>query len=173
MQNWFFLATEGGGWGLNLDLFETNVINLAIIIGVLFVFGRKTIVATLAERQARIEKSIADAEQRASKATAELTAAKKNLADSQAEAAQITANAEVSAAKAAEDILATAKEDVARMQDAASRDASSERDKAVIELRQKVAALAMARVEEYLQANLDDAKRAQLLDRSIAMVGGK
>jgi hypothetical protein len=30
----------------------------------------------------------------------------------------------------------------------------------------------MARVEEYLQANLDDAKRAQLLDRSIAMVGG-
>jgi F-type H+-transporting ATPase subunit b len=62
---------------------------------------------------------------------------------------------------------------VARMQDAASRDATSERDKAVVELRQKVAALAMARVEEYLQANLDDAKRAQLLDRSIAMVGGK
>ncbi len=30
-----------GGFGLNLDLFETNLVNLAILVGILFYFGRK------------------------------------------------------------------------------------------------------------------------------------
>ena len=31
---------EAGGFGLNIDILETNLINLVIIIGVLFFFGR-------------------------------------------------------------------------------------------------------------------------------------
>jgi len=35
-------AAEKGGFGINFDIFEANLINLAILIGVLIYFGRKS-----------------------------------------------------------------------------------------------------------------------------------
>jgi len=48
------LATEAsgeGGFGLNFDILETNLINLVIIIAVLFYFGRGFVGKILTERR--------------------------------------------------------------------------------------------------------------------------
>jgi F-type H+-transporting ATPase subunit b len=50
----WFLAEEGGV-GLNFDILETNLINLALVIGILFYFGRKFLGSTLSSRKAEIE----------------------------------------------------------------------------------------------------------------------
>jgi F-type H+-transporting ATPase subunit b len=166
------LATETTGFGLNLDIFEANIINLALVLGVVFIFGRKFLTKTLGERRARIETAIADAEKRQKQAETALAEAKKQLAAAQAQAATIKQDAVVSAETARTEIMAKAARDVEALKQAASQDTSSEQDRAIAELRQRVVALAIAKAEQELPKSLDAAKQSALVERSISLVGG-
>lgn len=159
-----------GGFSLNLDILETNLINLVIIIGVLIFFGRKFIGSTLSERRQRIEESIQDAETRQKDASAALADAQQKLAQAQAEAERIRATAEENAQTARAAVLEAAAKDVERMRQTAAQDLNAEREKAIAELRQRVAALAMQRVESQLRDVLDESAQQQLIDRSIAQL---
>lgn len=186
METFLLLATEAhavgselaetageGGFGLNLDILETNLINLLILIGVLFYFGRKLIANILTERRARIEAAIVEAEQRQREAAAALADAQQKLTQSQAEAQRIRQEAETSAKKAKEALLAKAAEDVQRMQETAVQELNTERERAIAELRQRVATMALQRVESQLRGQLDEAAQQQLINRSIASIGGR
>jgi F-type H+-transporting ATPase subunit b len=178
MGNFSFLATEAvhavesGGFGLNFNLLETNLINLSIIIGVLFYFGRKVLGNILGERRSRIEEEIREAEKRQKDAAAALADAQQKLAQAQAEAERIRAEAETSAKTAREAILAQAARDVERLKESAAQDLDTARERAIAELRERVAAMAIQRVESQLRGHLDDSAQQQLIDRSIANVGG-
>lgn len=165
-------AEEHGGFGLNLDLLEANVINLAILIGVVYYFGRKLLSNILTERQERIETAIKEAEQRQQEAAALLSESQQKLTQAQAEAQRIRAAAEESAKAAKEAILARAAEDVERLKQTATQELNSSREKAIAELRQRVAALALQRTESQLRSQLDESAQHQLVDRSIALLGG-
>jgi len=65
-------AEGHGGFGLNFDVLEANLINLTILIGVLFYFGRKVVGNILSERRANIEAAIKEAEQRQKEAAGTL-----------------------------------------------------------------------------------------------------
>lgn len=178
MSSFSFLATAAaeasaeGGFGLNFDILETNLINLAIIIGVLFFFGRKFLGTILSERRSNIEEAIRDAEQRQKDAAAALADAQQKLAQAQAEAERIRAAAEESAQKAKAAVLETAAKDIERMKESAVQDLNTERERAIAELRQRVAALAMQRVESQLKDRLDESAQHHLIDSSIALMGG-
>ena len=178
MGNFSFLATEAahavesGGFGLNFNLLETNLINLSIIIGVLFYFGRKVLGNILGERRSRIEEEIREAEKRQKDAAAALADAQRKLAQARAEAERIRAEAETSAKTAREAILAQAAKDVERLKESAAQDLDTARERAIAELRERVAAMAIQRVESQLREHLDDSAQQQLIDRSIANVGG-
>jgi len=178
MGTFSFLATEAaqaaesGGFGLDFNILETNLINLAIIIGVLFYFGRKVVGNVLNERRSRIEQEIRDAEKRQKDAAAALADAQQKLAKAQAEAEQIRAAAEENAKKAREEILAQAARDVERMKKTAAGELDTARERAIAELRERVAALAVERVESQLRDHLDGSAQHQLIDRSIALLGG-
>ncbi len=165
-------AAESGGFGLNFNVLETNLINLAIIIGVLFYFGRKVLVNILEERRSRIAEEIRDAEKRQKDAAAALADAQQKLAKAQAEAEKIRATAEENAKAEREKILAQAAEDIERLKKQAGTDLESLRDRAIAELRERVAAMAIQRVESQLRSHLDDSAQHQLIDRSIAILGG-
>ncbi|NEQ22305.1 MAG: F0F1 ATP synthase subunit B [Microcoleus sp. SIO2G3] len=182
MSTFSFLATaaaevaaEGGsegGLGLNFDLLETNLINLVIIIGVLFFFGRKFLGKTLSERRSNIEQAIQDAEKRQKDAAASLADAQQKLAQAQAEAERIRANGEENAQAARAAILEKAAKDVEAVRKTATQDLNADRERAIAELRERVAVMAMQRVESQLQDHLDDSAQQQLIDRSIALLGG-
>lgn len=165
-------AAEKSGIGLNLDILETNVINLAIIIGILVYFGRGFLGKTLSERQARIEEAIKDADERKQKAAATLAEEQQKLAQAQAEASRILAEAEQGAKVARQSILDKAQEDIQRMRAAAAQDVSSQQERVINELRQRVSQLALQRVESHLRSGLNEETQQQLIDRSIAMIGG-
>lgn len=166
-------AVHERGFGLNLDLLETNLINLAIIIFVLFYFGRKFIGNILTERRSSIESAIKDAEKRKQEAAATLAQQQQKLAQAQAEAERIRAAAEKSAQAAKEAILAQAAQDVERLRATAAQETSTEQERAIAELRQRVAALAVQRVESQIGNYVNDSAQQQLIDRSIAMLGGR
>lgn len=174
MENFLWLATEAAedGFGLNLDILETNLVNLVIIIAVLVYFGRKFLGNILSERRERIETAIREAEQRASQAAEALSDGQQKLAQAQAEAERIRADADKRAQAAKEEILAQCERDLERMKSDARQELDTERDRAIAELRQRVTELALQRVESQLQERLDESAQRQLIDRSIATLGG-
>lgn len=178
MGTFSFLATEAAqavessGFGLNFNILETNLINLAIVIGVLFYFGRQVLGNTLSDRRSKIEEEIRDAESRQKEAAAALADAQQKLAQAQAEAERIRAAAEESAKAAREAILTQATKDIERLKETAAKDLEADRDRAIAELRERVAAMAIQRVESQLRDHLDDSTQQHLIDRSIAILGG-
>lgn len=166
------LATEHG-IGLNFDILETNVINLAIIIGVLYVYGGKFVKNLMNERRNRIEEEITSAEERAKVAEGELQKAQTALAQAQATAANILSEAKVTAERLRSEILAQADGEIARLQADAGKELASEREKVIAELKRQIAVQALARVETELKNRMSQGQQQeQFVDRCIAQIGG-
>jgi F-type H+-transporting ATPase subunit b len=172
MTMFWLLATEEGGFGLNFDLLESNLINLIIVIGVLIYFGKKFLGSTLTSRRERIEEAIRDAEERKKKASAGLAEQQQNLAQAKAKADQIIADANTNAEKARDAILQQVEADIERLKASAAQDVSSQQERVMRELRQQVTEMAMARAKEQLPGRLNDDLQHRLIDKSISMLGG-
>ena len=167
------LATESeGGFGLNSDILETNIVNLGLLIGILFYFGRKVLTNTLNERRSNIEKTIVEAETKAKEAAIALSEVQQKLTQAQAEAQSILKTAEDNAKASREAILAQATEDVQRLKETAARDLNTERDRAIAQLRQQVVAMSLQKVESELQTGVAEDTQQKLIDSSIALLGG-
>ena len=165
-------ASEEGGFGLNFDLLETNIINLAIVIGVLVYFGRGFLGKVLGDRRNAIETAIKEAEERKQKAAAALAEEQQKLAQAQQEATRIRAAAEERATATKNSILEQAEKDIARLRESVSQDVSTERDRAIAELRQRISAMALQKAESELPSRLNDDVQRSIIDRSISMLGG-
>jgi F-type H+-transporting ATPase subunit b len=163
---------EGGGFGLNFDILETNLINLSIVIAILVYFGRGFLSKALGGRAAAIETAIKEAEDRKQKASAALAQQQQNLAQAQAEAERIRASAVEAAEKTKAEILAKAEQDIQRMRETAAQDLNTEQERIINELRQRIATLALQRAEGEIPSRLNDDAQQRLVDRSIALLGG-
>ena len=69
--------------GLNPDIFETNVINITILVGGIFYLGSNALSASLSERQQKILGAIQEAEERLQQAVARLAESEKQLEQAQ------------------------------------------------------------------------------------------
>lgn len=165
-------GTEGG-FGLNLDLFETNIINLALLIGILFYFGRKVLTNILDERQSKIAAEIQEAEQRLKEGQTALAQVQEQLVQAQAQAERIRQAALENAEAAKAAILAKAAADVERLRETAAADLNAERDRAIAQLRQRVVAQALQKVESELRSGIGDDAQQILIERSIVQLGGQ
>ncbi|MEB3885324.1 F0F1 ATP synthase subunit B [Lyngbya sp. CCY1209] len=175
MGNVVLLATEAGaegGFGLNFNILETNLINLAIIIGLLVYYGRGFLGKVLSERRARIEEAITEAERRAQDAAKALAEQQEKLTQAQAEAGRIKAEAQERAQSLKERIAAQAAEDVERMKASANRDLEADRERAIAQLRALAVSKALERAEGQLRERLDEGAGHQIVDRSLALLGG-
>ena len=74
------ILASNGSFGINTDIFETNLINQLIILGGVIFFGRDFLGESLSQRQAEIISGVEDSEKRLNEATTRLTEAKKQLA---------------------------------------------------------------------------------------------
>ncbi|MGK7931351.1 MAG: F0F1 ATP synthase subunit B [Microcystaceae cyanobacterium] len=160
------------GIGFNLDILQTNLVNLVLLIGVLVYFGSKVLGNILGERRTKIAEAIEEAETRQKEAAAALGEEQKKLAQAQAKAAEIRQEADTRAETVRQQILAQADADIERMKATAEQDVSSQQDRLVEELKQRLAAMAIERVTGELSDRLDEDKQRRIIDRSIAQLGG-
>jgi F-type H+-transporting ATPase subunit b len=91
------LLASHGTFGLNFDLFETNIVNLAIVIFGLYKFLPNFLGGILERRRAIILADLKDAEERLAAATTSLAQAQQDLAAAQQKAEQIRADGKVRA----------------------------------------------------------------------------
>jgi F-type H+-transporting ATPase subunit b len=170
MGTFFYLASEG--FGFNLDILDTNLINLLILLGLLVFYGGKFLDNILSERREKIAAEIKDSENRAQEAASALADAQQKLAQAQAEAEKIRQNALARAQTVKESILAQGKVEVQRLQETANQELNTETEKVIAQIKEQIVALALAKAESSLQDHLDSSVQEKLIDHSIAQLGG-
>jgi len=75
----FTLLANEEGISLNLNILETGLLNILVLLGILFYTGRDFLGSLLEERKATIVKSVQDAEDRLNEAKKRLAEAEKQL----------------------------------------------------------------------------------------------
>jgi F-type H+-transporting ATPase subunit b len=165
------LASHGSGFGLNTNIFETNIINLAIVIAGLVYFLRGFLGGILERRRAAILADLKDAEQRLSSANVALTTAQKELTEAQAKAERIR----VDGASRAEAIRLESErrtvQEMARIKQDSAADLDSEAARVRDQLRREAARLAIEKVLSALPGRLDEQAQSRLIDQSIQSLG--
>ena len=166
-----FFAAEGG-FAINLNPLETNLINLVIVIGVLVYFLKGFLGDMLDRRRESILKELDDAEARLKTASADLTKAQSDLATAQQKAEKIREEGKARAAAIRADGEKRTIEAMAALKEDALADLNAEGARLTEELRRKAALAAIDKVMADLPARLDDKAQAKIIDASISNLEG-
>ena len=165
------LFASHGGFGLNLNLFETNIVNLAIVIFGLYKFLPNFLGGILERRRAIILADLKDAEERLASATSALTQAQQDLAAAQQKAEQIRADGKARAEAIRLDSEKRTVEEMARVKQGAAADLSAEASRVSNLLRREAAQLAIEKALASLPGKLDADAQAKLVNQSIKTLG--
>ena len=165
------LLASHGGFGLNFNLFETNIVNLAIVIFGLYKFLPNFLGGILERRRAIILSELKDAEERLASATTSLAQAQKDLAAAQQKAEQIRADGKARAQAIRLDSEKRTIEEMARLKQGAAADLEAEAARVTNLLRREAARLAIEKALATLPAKLDADAQAKLLSQSINTLG--
>ena len=165
------LFASHGGFGLNLNVFETNIVNLAIVIFGLYKFLPNFLGGILERRRAIILADLKDAEERLATATSSLAQAQKDLADAQQKAEQIRADGKARAEAIRLESEKRTVEGMARVKQGAAADLSAEASRVSNLLRREAAQLAIEKALASLPGKLDADAQAKLVNQSIKTLG--
>jgi F-type H+-transporting ATPase subunit b len=153
--------------GLNGDIFETNVINITILLGGIIYLGSNALSESLSERQQKILGSIQEAEERLKQASARLSESEKQLEQSQLVIASIKTEAEKTAAQVKNTILNDGKNEIERLSAAAKSQIVTIEAKVRKQISDYVVALALRRVTVQLEGKLNSNLQQQIIDKNI------
>jgi len=159
------------GFGIDLDILEGNLVNLAILIPVLFWFLKGFLGSILSRRREAILQDLHEAESRLSEATAQLEKAQAELA-----AARETARTILKDGQARADAIRVEGEqrtiaEMARLQEEAKADTDSEARRISNELLSSTADQAIALALQDLPGALSRQKQSKLLAATINSLG--
>ena len=162
------LFASEGGFGLNLNLFETNLINLVIVIGVLYWFLKGFLGGILERRRQAILKDLKDSEGRLRQATTDLARAQEDLAAAQQKAEKIRSDGKARAEAIRKDGEMRTINAMAAVKQDALADLNAEGARLTEQLRREAALAAIDKVMTELPGRLDQAGQSRLIDASIS-----
>ena len=165
------LVASHGGFGLNFNPFETNIINLAIVIAGLVYFLKGFLGGILERRRSAILTDLKDAEERLAAATTSLADAQKGLAEAQVRAESIRSEGASRAEAVRQESEERTVEEMARMKLDSASDLDAEAARVSDQLRREAARLAIEKALAALSSKLDPIAQAKLIDQSIQSLG--
>ncbi len=167
----FSLILAAAGFGLNLDLFETNVLNLAVVVFGLYKFLPNFLGGILKRRREAILVDLEDAEERIAGATKALEEAKKELSAAEQKAKQIRSDCKSRAEAIRLESEKRTVEEMARIKQGAASDLNAEAARVSSQLRLEAARLAIEKAMAALPGKLDDQTKANFVSQSIKNMG--
>ena len=165
----FTFASEG--FGLNLDLFETNIINLAVVIFGLYKFLPGFLGKILEKRRTTILTDLKDAEERLIQAKNSLSKAKDELASAKQKAEKIRNDCKARAEAIRLDSEKRTVEEMARIKQGAASDLTAEAARVTSQLRKEAAELAIEKALAILPKKLASSTQDNFLKQSIKNIG--
>lgn len=151
----FFLPLAHGGFGFNGNIFETNIINLAAVVGIVVSFVGKNLTSLLDDRKKTIINNLQEATQRALEAQEKLKTARTQLEVAKKKAQEIREEGILRATQEINTCLTQHELRLARLDDFKQETFQFYQQKAFKQASAYVIAQIMTRVRERLNSGLD------------------
>nr|YP_009547194.1 ATP synthase CF0 subunit I [Pentagramma triangularis]AYW14850.1 ATP synthase CF0 subunit I [Pentagramma triangularis] len=158
-----------GSIGLNTNLFEINLINLVLVLGILFYYGKGVLINFLENRERTISNTIRDAEERHTEATEKLRRARIRLQQAEIKADEIRISGLTQMDKERRDLVDAADNDLRGLEDSKNYAIRFEKQRAIEQVRQQVSRLASERALESLNSRLTDELHLRMIDYHIGL----
>ena len=153
---------------LNTDIFETNLINITILVGGLFYLLSGALSESLSERQQKILGAIQESEERLQEATTRLTESETQLAQAQMVIESIQKDAEQTASQVKSSILTDGKAEIERLTSSAKAQIGTIESRVRKQISDYVVSLALQRITTQLEGKLNSSLQQQIIDRNIS-----
>ncbi len=162
-----------GKLGINLGYLLQQILAFAILLTMLKMWAYEPIVELLAKRRETLSKALEDARIAAeARANAEAEA-QKILAEARAKADEIVREARLKAEEQAKAIIEEAKREAEKVRQEELAKIEAERNRILAELRDQIAAMAVAAARKIVHDALDEQRQHQLLQEFFAGVKNK
>jgi|TARA_B110000444_G_scaffold47360_1_gene43199 F-type H+-transporting ATPase subunit b len=149
-------------------IFETNVINITILLGGLIYLLSGALSDSLAERQQKILGAIQESEERLQEATKRLDESQTQLAQAQIVIESIKKDSEGTAQQVKMSVLTDGKTEIERLTSSAKSQIGTIEAKVRKQISEYVAALALKRITSQLESKLNSTLQQQIIDRNIS-----
>ena len=151
--------------------FLAQICNLMIQLVIFKKFLLKPIKQVIADRKAKADSEIADAQKLRTEAEAMKAEYEQNLQNARTEANQIVATAQKTATARSEEIVGEARAQAAALKQKAEADIAQERKKAVNEVKDEIGGMAMEIASKVVEREIKEADHKDLIDEFIKNVG--
>ena len=151
--------------------FLAQICNLMIQMVIFKKFLLKPIKQVIADRKAKADSEIADAQKLRAEAEAMKAEYEQNLQNARTEANEIVASAQKTATARGEEIVGEARAQAAAMKQKAEADIAQERKKAVNEVKDEIGGIAMEIASKVVEREIKEADHKDLIDEFIKNVG--
>lgn len=141
---------HGHGFGINTNILETNVINLAVVIGVVVTFVGDALKSLLENRRQAILNNLKEADQKAFEAQERLNKAKTALNDAIKKAEMIKQQSFTAAEQESQQVIRQTQEELQRLEQTKQDTIQLQRQRAIQQLSQQVITLALSQVKAKL-----------------------
>ena len=151
--------------------FLAQICNLMIQLVIFKKFLLKPIKQVIADRKAKADSEIADAQKLRTEAEAMKAEYEQNLQNARTEANQIVAAAQKTATARSEEIVGEARAQAAALKQKAEADIAQERKKAVNEVKDEIGGIAMEITSKVVEREISEKDHKDLIDEFIKNVG--
>ena len=151
--------------------FLAQICNLMIQLLIFKKFLLKPIKQVIADRKAKADSEIADAQKLRTEAEAMKAEYEQNLQNARTEANQIVAAAQKTATARSEEIVGEARAQAAALKQKAEADIAQERKKAVNEVKDEIGGIAMEIASKVVEREIKENDHKDLIDEFIKNVG--
>lgn len=151
--------------------FLAQVCNLMIQLVIFKKLLLNPVKKVIAERKAKADSQIADAEKLRTEAEAMKAEYEQNLQNARTEANQIVAAAQKTAVARSEELLGEARAQAAALKQKAEADIAQERKKAVNEVKDEIGGMAMEIASKVVEREIKETDHQDLIDEFIKNVG--
>nr|YP_010732142.1 CF0 subunit I of ATP synthase [Calidiella yingdensis]WDY13056.1 CF0 subunit I of ATP synthase [Calidiella yingdensis] len=160
----------GEGFGFNGNILETNILNLAVVLGIVVSLGGDTLRSLLQNRKQNIANNLQQAEKRAEEAKQELAQAKAQLQAAQERASSIREQGNSSAEKEKKDSVLKKKEEISRLTNKKEETLRVEEQKAVSQVYQQLVNRVISSAKNRLATRLDSTSHASIINLQIVLL---
>ena len=151
--------------------FVAQICNLMIQLVIFKKLLLNPVKKVIAERKAKADSQIADAEKLRTEAEAMKAEYEQNLQNARNEANQIVASAQKTAAARSEELLGEARAQAAALKQKAEADIAQERKKAVNEAKDEIGGIAMEIASKVVEREISEKDHKDLIDEFIQKCG--
>lgn len=161
-----FISEESEGFGINTDIFETNVLNLAVVIGVLVYYGRSLLADTLKNRKESILRNLQDADSKFQEASQNLETAKRQFQEASVKAEQIRNQGFSIASQSSKKLIESVEDDIKRLKETTLSTIQFEEENSIKEVCQKISELAFLKSIDILKKRLNSNIQKKLISQA-------